>query len=151
MDKFEKDKSILDGKGEHGGQWITMPNGTKVYVPNGMSKKEAVEAHFEKTNEFRKQNKKIDKFEHPMHVYAKSDKFAKGHSLTTTKKDKGVTVEAIEMRENPNPKDKRTSYFIPTSKIVPILELSKPQKGWKLNKHDNKIMKQFRDPPFDEE
>lgn len=41
-----------------------------------------------KANEFRRLNKLIDKFEHPMHVYAKSDKFAKGHSLTTTKKKK---------------------------------------------------------------
>ncbi len=148
---FKKDDNLLNGKGERDGQWITMPNGAKVYVPEDMSKKDAIEAHFEKTNEFRKQNKKIDKFEHPMHVYAKSDKFAKGHSLTTTKKDKGATAEAIVMRENPNPQDKRTSYFIPTSKTVPISELSKPQKGWKLNKSDNKTMKPFRDSPFDEE
>ena len=146
---FRNDNNIMSGRGEKG-QWITMPNGAKVYVPDGMSKEDAVNAHFEKANEFRRQNKKIDKFEHPMHVYAKSDKFAKGHSLTTTKKEKGATAEAIEMRENPNPDDKRTSYFIPTSKTVPLTELSsKPQKGWKLNKSDNKRMKIFRDSPFD--
>ena len=116
----------------------------------GLTKEDAVNAHFEKANEFRRQNKKIDKFEHPMHVYAKSDKFAKGHSLTTTKKEKGATAEALEMRENPNPEDKRDSWFIPTSKTVPLAQLSdKPLKKWKLNKSDDKKMKPFRDSPFD--
>lgn len=149
MEKFVKDTNLMSGKGE-GGSWITMPNGAKVFVPDGMTKEDAVNAHFEKANEFRRQNKKIDKFEHPMHVYAKSDKFAKGHSLTTTKKEKGATAEAIEMRENPNPEDKRESWFIPTSKTVPLAQLSdKPLKKWKLNKSDDKKMKPFRDSPFD--
>lgn len=150
MDEMKKDNNIMNGKGD-GGHWITMPNGAKVFVPDGMSKEEAVETQFEKTNEFRRQNKKIDKFEHPIHLYAKNDKFAKGHSLTTTIKEKGITADAKEMRINPNPQDKRKSYFIPTSKTVPLSELSTKQlKGWKLNKSDDKVIKPFRDPPFNE-
>lgn len=55
------------------------------------------------------------------------------------------------MRENPNPDDNRDSWFIPTSKTVPLEQLSdKPLKKWKLNKSDDKKMKPFRDSPFDE-
>lgn len=138
----------MSGKGEHG-DWITMPNGAKVFVPDGMTKEEAVNIHFEKTNEFRRQNKSIDKFEHPIHVYARNKKFAKGISVTTTKKEKGITADAIEMRENPNPEDKRKSWFVPLSKTVPLDKLSdKPLKKWKLNKSDDSKMKPYRDPPF---
>ena len=138
-DKMRKDPNLLNGKGEADIEWVTV-NGAHIPVVDG---------EFMPANEFHKiANKKIDKFQHPMHVYAKNKVKAKGHTLTTTKKDYGETADAEEMRQNPNPEDNRTSYFIPRTKEILLEDLTEPLKNWKLNKSDNKKMKQYRDEPF---
>jgi hypothetical protein len=135
--KMEKDES----------GWITLPNGVHVPVADDESKKDAVD-EFVKTNELHKQTKTADRFEHPIHIYAKNKEKGKGLSLTTTKKDEGETKDAVPMRANPNPQDTRQSYFIPKSKEVMLKDLSEVLKKWKLNKFDDKDMKPYRDEPF---
>lgn len=50
MDSFEKDKSILDGKGEPD-EWITVENGEAVPIQKGQTKREAISEHFDKEPE----------------------------------------------------------------------------------------------------
>ncbi len=57
MDKFINNTHLMFGKGD-GGEWKTMPNGARVFIPDGMSIEDAINEHFEKVNEFRKQSKK---------------------------------------------------------------------------------------------
>jgi hypothetical protein len=148
MSDFIKSDGLMDGKGESDTEWITLPNGVHIPVKDGESKEDAIN-DFAEADEFRHiTNKKIDKEQHPVHIYAKSEAEAKFLSLTTSPKDIGETKDAIPLRHNPNPQDTRTSYFIPKSKTEKIRDLGQVLKKWKLNRNDNKKMKPYRDEPF---
>jgi hypothetical protein len=149
MDEMKKD-GLLDGRGESNTDWITLKNGVHVPIKDWQTEEEAVN-EFVGANEFRRiTNAKIDKEQHPSHIYAKNNRYAKLLSLTTHPKDKGETKDAILLRENPNSQDNRPSYFIPKSKTVKHEDLSQALNKWKLHKSDDLKMKKYRDAPFDQ-
>lgn len=92
---------------------------------------------------------------HPTHLYARNDKDdVKYHQLTHSSeiKDKETqkTITTVKLNQNPNPKDKRDAYFVPESKQGKLGEFGPIKKRWGLSKEDDKLLKKFRDPPFDD-
>ena len=85
---------------------------------------------------------------HPTHLYAKKGDLVKYHQLTHSKKIMDTDIENIELKQNPNPKDKRKAFFIPISEQAKLEKFDKEKKNWKLSEDDDKVMKKFRDKPF---
>ena len=135
MDKFKKDPSLLNGKGE----W------------NESKHPRDSDGKFVKISEFRYLENHPAKGvkPHPAHLYAKSnnDK-VKYHQLTHSKQIKNSDIQNVELLVNPNKKDKRRAYFIPKSEVGNFSSFGKRKKNWKLSDVDNDRMKKFRDFPF---
>jgi hypothetical protein len=85
---------------------------------------------------------------HPAHIYAKNDTQAKYMQLTHSEFIKDMEDANIRLKENPNPKDKRTAYIIPKSEISNLEDLGKIKNGWKLSEIDDETIMIYRDEPF---
>ena len=140
MSDFKKDNNLMSGKGE----WDESKH------PRDEDGK------FISISEFRYlEDKTKNGSGHPSHLYAKDkDDNVKYHQLTHSEeiKEKGTKkrIKTKKLNKNPNPKDPRSAYFITESKNGKLNEFGKKKKNWVLSAEDDKILKQFRDPPFDE-
>lgn len=132
---FKKDNNLTSGKGE----WDESKH------PRDEDGK------FISISEFRylKEHPKEDVDPHPTHLYAKKGDTVKYHQLTHSEQIKDSDVKNIKLSHNPNPKDKRTAYFIPKSEVGDINNFDKVKKNWILSDKDDKKMKKYRDEPFD--
>lgn len=133
---FNKDDNLSSGKGE----WDESKH------PRDENGK------FISISEFRYlENTENPKMRHPAHLYAKNENDnVKYHQLTHSEQLKNSPTKNVELHQNPNPKDKRKAYFIPESKDGKLNEFGKVKKKWILSEEDDKLLKIFRDPPFDE-
>lgn len=98
---------------------------------------------------YQKQHPKIDVAPHPTHLYAKKGDIVKYHQLTHSEEIQDLGIKTVRLTKNPNPKDKKPAYFIPMSEEGNINNFDKIKKNWSLSEEDNKIMKKYRDDPFD--
>ena len=83
--------------------------------------------------EFRKLNNKVGKG-HPTYIYAKVGKKYKFIGITHSEITDGV--KNIKMDQNPDPKDKRSSYFRPKSSEANRSAFGSRLKGWRLSDND---------------
>lgn len=108
---------------------------------------------FISANEFRNYKNKKIKMQHPVHIYAVNENNdVKFHQLTHSDKvifSNGEMEVTVKLHDNPNPNDNQPSYFLPKSKQKQIEAFGKPRKQWNLSKENDKIMKKYRDTPFD--
>lgn len=80
---------------------------------------------------------------HPAYVFLENDNIFIYVTLTHSDDVEGVTL--IKLRKNPNPKDKRDSYYVAEIKEDKRNEFSKIKKGWELDESDDRdIRKMFK-------
>lgn len=85
-------------------------------------------------------NKKI-KIWHPAYVFLE-----KGNIfiyVTLTHSDKINDLVLIKLTQNPNPHDKRQSYFVAEIRMDTKDKFTKRQMGWKMNDLDDKTIREL--------
>ena len=113
-----------------------------------MSKKKSKNAVAKKKKEFRyhkvqvkSKNGKIVKIRHPSYIFLE-----KGNIfifVTITHSNKVENELLIKLRENPNPNDKRKSYWVARIKFDTKDRFGKRDKRWKMNKQDDEDIRAF--------
>ena len=108
---------------------------------------------FISANQFRHIKNTEEKMRHPVHIYAVNENNdVKFHQLTHSDKVIFSNEEmevTVKLHDNPNPNDNQPSYFLPKSKQNSIYAFGGERKKWNLSKENDKIMKKYRDTPFD--
>lgn len=92
---------------------------------------------------FRKGFRKNKATEHPAYTYSKKD--GKYQYVSVTHSDNYNEKPTIPLHKNPNPKDDKKAYILPTPYEAPENDFGRRYKGWKIDKQDNqkfnKVMK----------
>ncbi len=91
-----------------------------------------------KKNEFRKN--KVTR--HPAYIYARIGNEYKYIGLTHSPITNNV--KNIELEKNPNPIDKRVSYFRPKSEKEKINKFKKKEVGWFFSKRDKENIDKYK-------
>ena len=96
---------------------------------------------FKRKNEFRyhaviirSSNGKRKKIRHPSYIWRQRGNMYDYHTITHSKQIDGIELK--ELRSNPNPKDKRKSYYDVNSKTDTKSSFGRKRKGWKLHPLD---------------
>ena len=87
---------------------------------------------------------KIIKIKHPTYVFLE-----KGNIfiyITITHSQNVDNAEVVQLRSNPNPKDKKAAYRVKTFKKDKKDQFGKRRKGWKMNENDKKdVWKEYKE------
>jgi len=78
---------------------------------------------------------------HPSYIYKLEGKDYKFIGITHSNATQGVGN--IEFDKNPDPEDKRKSYFKPISEKAKTTKFKKPIKNWKLSSEDRNKIKNY--------
>ena len=107
----------------------------------GDKSKEYKSESFVLLSEFRFNNVR----QHPAYVFGRQGKYFLCIGITHAPKTQNV--RNIDMLINPDPEDKRKSYFRPKVLKDRISKFGKIRTNWKLSKDDDDKMKAYREPP----
>ena len=90
---------------------------------------------------FNKRGKKI-KIRHPTYVFLEKGNIYVYVSITHSSEIKGTIL--IKLRKNPNPKDKRESYWVAKIKNDRKDTFGKREKNWKINPQDDEDIRNLK-------
>ena len=84
----------------------------------------------------RDKNGKNKNIPHPAYIWQKRNNLYDYHSITHSKKVKGIKLRKFKV--NPNPKDKRKSYYEVKSRSDFVFNFGKRKKEWKIHPLDKR-------------